>query len=154
MLHEAFSWAAIKKLQIYLDRKAFLKLFHGFFFCEIHIKKATYHKLPNKELLCIAFVWNTVNINSMLESGCIVKNLALTKEKVWPLPLASARLSPGPWNVMPDRCASVCLGAWVTLDSPTAWFGGVDGGFGDVERMPTFIEEEGGDWPSQKDQNM
>lgn len=47
----------------------------------------------------------------MLESGRIVKNLALTKEKVWPLPLASARLSPGPWNVMPDRCASVCLGA-------------------------------------------
>lgn len=55
---------------------------------------------------------------------------------------------------MPDRCASVSLGAlgharW----SKSMISGGVDGGLGDVERMPTFMEMEDGDWPSQKDQN-
>lgn len=37
------------------------------------------------------------------ECPCIVKNLALSKEKVWLSPLASGKYSVDPWNANPAR---------------------------------------------------
>lgn len=46
------------------------------------------------------------------ECPCIVKNLALSKEKVWLLCLASGKHSSDPWNVIPARGISNCLKAF------------------------------------------